>query len=172
MRILLQTCGWLCFVAGVCLSIYATTRDAKILTITTMSDAKTGEAKSADVEKLIMDLDTKYQLAVKNNDSHTMSEILADDFVLVTGRGKVYSKNDLLAEARNRTTVYDRQESGEQTVRVWGDTAVITALLWEKGESSSGVFDKKLWFSDVYKLTPSGWKYVFAQSSIPLPEDR
>ena len=169
MKTFLPTFGWLCFATGVCLSIYATTRDAEILTITTMNDSKPGEAKSADIEKVIKDLDTKYQLAVKNNDGDTMNAILADDFVLVTGRGKVYTKNDLLAEARNRTTVYDRQESSEQTVRVWGDTAVITALLWEKGESSSGVFDNKLWFSDVYKLTPSGWKYVFAHSSIPLP---
>ena len=172
MRILLQTFGWLCFAAGVCVSIYATTRDAKILTIINMSDSNTGEARSADIEKLIKDLDTKYQLAVKNNDSYTMSEILADDFVLVTGRGKAYTKSDLLGEARSLTAVYDRQESSEQTVRIWGDTAVITALLWEKGESGGVVFDKKLWFSDVYKLTPSGWKYVFAQSSIPLPDDQ
>jgi hypothetical protein len=65
--------------------------------------------------------------------------------------------------------MYERQEDSQQTVRVWGDTAVITALLWEKGVADGKAFDKKLWFSDVYKLTPDGWKYVFAQSSIPLP---
>jgi hypothetical protein len=36
----------------------------------------------------------------------------------------------LLNEAREGKTVYERQEDSEQTVRVWGDTAVITALLW------------------------------------------
>ena len=125
----------------------------------------------SEIERVIQDLDTKYQLAVKNNDADTMDDILADDFVLVTGRGKVYSKSDLLAEARRRTNVYEHQESSQQTVRVWGDTAVITALLWEKGVSDGESFDKKLWFSDVYKLTPSGWKYVFAQSSIPIPKE-
>jgi hypothetical protein len=39
-----------------------------------------------------------------------MDRILADDFVLVTGRGKTFSKADLLAEARKKSTVYERQE--------------------------------------------------------------
>ena len=137
-------------------------------TMTTMND---GSQTIAEIEHVIKYLDTRYQLAVKTNDADSMSEILADDFVLVTGRGKVFTKSDLLNEARGRTTVYERQESSQQTVRVWGDTAVITAVLWEKGASGGDQFDKKLWFSDVYKLTASGWKYVFAQSSIPIPKE-
>ena len=127
------------------------------------------DAITADVRRQIEELDIEYQLAVKHNDTETMDRILADDFVLVTGRGKVFTKEDLLAEAREQTTDYERQDDSERTVRVWGDTAVITALLWEKGTRRDGeTFDKKLWFSDVYKLTPDGWKYVFAQASIPL----
>ena len=129
------------------------------------------EKEIAAIKRTIEDLDIKYQLAVKNNDVATMDEILADDFVLVTGRGKVFTKGDLLNEARRQTTVYEHQEDSDRTVRVWGDTAVITALLWEKGEADGKAFDKKLWFSDVYKLTPSGWKYVFAQASMPLPDE-
>ena len=37
-------------------------------------------------------LDTKYQAAVESNDAVTMDQILADDFALVTGRGKVLAK--------------------------------------------------------------------------------
>jgi len=124
----------------------------------------------SNVEKLIFDLDTQYQRAVKMNDAATMDRILADDFVLVTGRGKTYTKADLLKDARAGTTVYEHQEDTNQTVRVWGDTAVITALLWEKGVSDGKPFDKKLWFSDTYMRTPHGWRYVFAQASLPLPD--
>jgi ketosteroid isomerase-like protein len=87
-------------------------------------------AAAEDVRKIVADLDTQYQLAVKNRDVATMDRILADDFVLVTGRGKVSNKADLLKEARGNT-VYEHQEDTEQTVRVWGDTAVVTALLGE-----------------------------------------
>jgi ketosteroid isomerase-like protein len=123
-----------------------------------------------EIKKNIIDLDTQYQLAVKRNDAATMDRILADDFVLVVGSGKTFTKADLLKDARDGTTVYEHQEDTQQTARVWGDTVVITALLWEKGTSDGKSFDKRLWFSDVYKLTPEGWRYVFAQASLALPD--
>ncbi len=123
-----------------------------------------------DDKTVVADLDTQYQLAVKNHDVVTMDRILADDFVLVTGRGKTFSKSDLLEEARGKT-VYERQEDSQQTVRVWGDTAVVTALLWAKGTDDGKPFDYKLWFSDTYVRTPTGWRYAFAQASLPLPAE-
>jgi len=116
-------------------------------------------------------LDTEYQAAVKGNDVATIGRILADDFVLVTGRGRTYSKADLLEEARNKSSVYEHQEEIEQKVRVWGDTAVVTALLWVKGTDAGKPIDYKLWFSDTYVRTPAGWRYVFGQASLALPKD-
>ncbi len=122
-----------------------------------------------DDAKMIAALDKEYQLAVKNNDAETMDRILADDFVLVTGLGKTYSKAALLAEAHGQGTIYELQEDSEQTVRVWGDTAVVTALLWAKGTEAGKPFEYKLWFSDTYVRTPKGWRYVLAQASTRLP---
>jgi ketosteroid isomerase-like protein len=115
-------------------------------------------------------LDTRYQAAVKANDWAGMDAILADDFVLVTGSGKVFTKADLLAGARSRSAVFEHQEDTQQKVRIWGNTAVVTALLWEKGIEGGKAFDKHLWFSDTYVRTPTGWRYVFGQASLPLPD--
>jgi hypothetical protein len=46
---------------------------------------------------------------------------------------------------------------------------VITALLWEKGTTDGKAFDKKLWFSDTYVKSATGWRYVFGQASLALP---
>jgi ketosteroid isomerase-like protein len=123
---------------------------------------------SVDDEKAVAALDTEYQAAVKRNDAATMDRLLADDFVLVTGFGKIYTKADLLEEARSKRLVYEHQEDSEQKVRVWGDTAVITALLWAKGTESGKPFDYKVWFSDTYVRMPNGWRYVFGQASTRL----
>ena len=120
-------------------------------------------------ESIVAALDTKYQEAVKNNDAATMDRILADDFALVTGNGRVYTKADLLKEAFEKTVIYERQEDSNQTVRVWGNTAVVTALLWAKGTDHGEPFDYKVWFSDTYVRTSTGWRYVFGQSSLRLP---
>jgi len=124
----------------------------------------------SDVEAIVAALDTEYQAAVKNNDAATMDRILADDFILVTGRGKVYDKTDLLDAAKNQEVIYEQNEDTQQTVRVRGDTAVITALLWQKGTNKGKPFDDHLWFSDTYILTPNGWRYAFGQASIRLPD--
>lgn len=123
----------------------------------------------ADDAAEVARLDTAYQAAVKANDAAAMDTILADDFVLVTGRGTVSTKRDLLESARKQSSIYEHQEDTEQKVRVWGDTAVVTALLWLKGTTDGKPFERKLWFSDTYVRTPGGWRYVFGQASLPLP---
>ena len=125
-------------------------------------------ATATNVENEIAELDTAYQKAVETNDDVTMDRILADDFILVTGKGRVFTKNDLLEEARSGRLVYEYQDDSEQTVRVWGDTAVITALLRAKGTDDGKPFDYTLWFSDTYVRFPGGWRYVFGQASTRL----
>src|SRR5215831_9975957 len=95
-----------------------------ILPLVATSKSKASPEEDA---KTVAALDTKYQAAVKANDAATIDHILADDFVLVTGRGGVFSKADLLDLARKKEVTYERQdeEPGTQKVRVWGDTAVV-----------------------------------------------
>lgn len=125
-------------------------------------------ASADDDKKAVAALDIQYQAAVEKNDAATMDRILADDFILVTGNGKTFTKADLLKEARKGTVVYEHQSDTEHTVRVWGDTAVVTAKLWEKGTQDGKPFDYTLWFSDTYVRSPTGWRYVFGQASMPL----
>lgn len=127
-------------------------------------------ASAGDDAKAVVALDTEYQAAVKINDAATMDRLLADDYILVVGSGKVYTKADLVNEARGGHVVYEHQEDTEQTARIWGDTAVITAKLWVKGSEDGKPFDKTVWFSDTYVRTKAGWRYVFGQSSLALPK--
>jgi len=128
-------------------------------------------ASPSDDARTVAELDTQFQAGVKGNDVATIDRILADDMILVTGRGQTFTKALQLDEARQKSTVYEHQEeeSGTQKVRVWGDTAVVTALLWIKGVRDGKPIEYRLWFSDTYVRTPSGWRYVFGQASIPLP---
>ncbi|PYK25669.1 MAG: hypothetical protein DME59_09770 [Verrucomicrobia bacterium] len=145
-----------------------------VLIIVVLQVAVTGKLNASPEQdaKTVAALDTKYQAAVKANDAATMAQILADDFALVTGRGKVYGKADLIDSARKKEVTYERQdeEPGTQKVRVWGDTAVVTARLWIKSMQGDKPADYKLWFSDTYVRTRAGWRYVFGQASLPLPK--
>ena len=115
-------------------------------------------------------LDAVYRAALKANDIAIMDQILADDFVLVSDRGASLTKADLVNEAREKRTIYEDEEveEGTQKVRVWRDTAVVTELLRIKGTRDQPPF--KVWFSETYVRTPTGWRCVFGQASLPVPK--
>ena len=124
-------------------------------------------------EQTVARLDTLYHSAVKANDVAIMDEILADDFVLVPDRGASLTKADLIKEAKEKRTIYEHQEveEGTQKVRIWRDTAVVTALLKIKGTRDQNPFDYKVWLNETYVRTPTGWRYVFGQASNPDAND-
>lgn len=155
------------------------TTTQKTLAIAALA-ASAAAAAPADDRTTIAALDTAYQAAVERDDDVAMAKILHPDFVLVVGRGAVFTRAQLLETTRNRDFTYEKQVEmpGTQTVRMYGkDTAIVTALLWIKGTANdhkTGAktpVDKKLWFSDTYVRTADGWKYAFGQASLALPPD-
>lgn len=120
---------------------------------------------------IVADLDRTYQAAVKRNDVGEMDRILHPQFQLVLGSGRKASRADLIRNARERSITYEFQdeEAGSQSVMVAGDTAIVTAKLLLKGTARGEPFERALWFSDTYIRTPTGWRYLFGQASLPLP---
>jgi len=152
----------------------ASTLGAALVAVSSLASPTRVLASAEQDRAAIAAIDTKYQDAVKRNDAETMAQILHEDFVLVLGTGKTYTRNDLLQSARTHHIDYERQDEdpGTQTVRLWGDhTAVVTARLWLKYTSEGKSFERRLWFSDTYIRTPKGWRYVFGQASIALPAE-
>jgi ketosteroid isomerase-like protein len=152
----------------------ASTLGAALVAVSSLTAPTMVLASSEQDRAEIAAIDTKYQDAVKRNDAATMAQILHEDFVLVLGTGKTYTRADLLESARTRHITYERQDedAGTQTVRLWGDhTAVVTARLWLKYVADGKSFERRLWFSDTYIRTAHGWRYVFGQASIALPAE-
>jgi ketosteroid isomerase-like protein len=147
-------------------------RLSRFVVLAAVLAAVAAHASPQDDRQAVAKLDTEYQAAVKINDATTMSRIQHPDMVLVLGNGNSSTGAELLQESRDKSIAYEHQEedAGTQTVRVWGDTAVVTARLWVKGVSRGVAFDRRLWFSDTYVRTPSGWRYFFGQASLHLPD--
>jgi ketosteroid isomerase-like protein len=141
-----------------------------LLGVTMTTPDAPAQSGPADDAAEIAALDARYQAAVERNDDATMAAILHPRFELVLGDGRRFTRDDLLREARTGASQYERQveDAGTQAVRVYGDTAVVTARLWLKGGRATGPFDYRLWFTDTYVRTPDGWRYVFGQASLPL----
>lgn len=143
------------------------------LAVAALSLPAIGAPAGVEVDRrAVAALDRAFQGAVKRNDAAAMARILHEDFVLVLGDGTTIGREELLREARSGEIAYERQDEdeGTQVVRVFGDTAVVTARLWIKGVRRGKPFDRRLWFSDTYVRTAGGWRYAFGQASLSLPQ--
>jgi ketosteroid isomerase-like protein len=142
------------------------------------------QASPRDDALAVANMDIAYQAAVLAGDADTMARTFHEDFILVTGRGVRSNARDWLAAAREGHVQYEHQETidDSRSVKVDGDTAVVTAKLWikgrlsatnpsvVKGEAKAGdAFNRVLWYSDTYVRTRAGWKYYFGQASLALP---
>lgn len=117
------------------------------------------------IQSEILTLDTRFQAATKANDAAAIDAALPDDYILITGEGRVITKADLVRAAREETVVYELQDPSRQTVRVFGpDSAIVTALLRIKGVSAGKPIDFSVWYSDTYVRRPEGWRYVLGQA--------
>lgn len=117
-----------------------------LMGVLVMLGVEAASANSIADQNTVAALDTKYQLAVKNNDADTMARILSDDFVLFVGTGQTYSKPDLLNMARTKQILYEQNEETDKTVRQWGDCAVVTSKLWLKGTDKGKPFEWHVWY--------------------------
>jgi ketosteroid isomerase-like protein len=140
---------------------------ASVATIACMAGDRMEEDRKA-----VYGLDIQYQAAVERNDAETIARIHHENMVLVLSNGTVVAGAQIERAARDKARTYERQVvvDDSRVVRVMGDTAVVTAKLWLKGKRQNGdSFDYKLWFSDTYVRTPTGWRYFFGQAGAPLP---
>jgi ketosteroid isomerase-like protein len=133
-----------------------------------MIAAGAAQAAMAGDRETVAALDIAFQEAVKRSDVAAMAKFLHEDFVMVLGDGKVVTREGLIKRVAAMKYEQQDEEPGTQTVRLYGDTAIVTARIWLKGVFSDGkAFDRRVWFSDTYVRTSQGWIYAFGQVGAP-----
>jgi hypothetical protein len=123
-------------------------------------------AGPAEDAKAVAALDVQYQAAAKANDPDGVAKLLGNGYVLVLANGTTRTKADMVEEARTKHLVYEArdEEPGTQTVRVFDNTAVVTAKLAVKAKLGERTLEAKQWFSATYERTKRGWTRVFEQT--------
>jgi len=103
--------------------------------------------------------------ASKTKNADKLGEILADGWVALGWDGKRTDKAKALADMKTAGNSLDSIEMGPMTVRVFGNTAIVTGSDTEKsmeyGKDTSG---KYVW-TDVFVKQNGRWRAVASQST-------
>jgi ketosteroid isomerase-like protein len=135
-----------------------------------MSGQGTPPAKptKASIEETLKQMERDWGKAQIKKDYDTVDKILADDWVGIDYDGKVVAKPKAMEDMRSGSSTLTSEELGPITVRVFGNTAIVTGsdteVSTDRGKNSSG---KYVW-TDIFVLRNGKWQAVASQSTIEV----
>jgi ketosteroid isomerase-like protein len=132
---------------------------------TKAADAKPAAVSSGGAAEELRKIEHAWVAAVKAKDAAALGAILAESWVGLGWDGKVTDRPTNLAELKTPGNSLASFEMGPMTVRLFGNTAVVTGSDTEKstedGKDTSG---KYVW-TDVFVKQNGQWKAVASQST-------
>jgi ketosteroid isomerase-like protein len=113
----------------------------------------------------LRNLERDLNRAVAQRDTRRVSDLLADDWILVTASGKVKTKAELIAELGQPDLEFQDNESRDVLVRIWGDTAVLTGVLHQRYRMGGQEHDLTMRYSDTWTRVGDAWRQVSGHAS-------
>lgn len=119
-------------------------------------------------------LEDVWRDAILKSDANTLSGLLADDYTAISASGTLQSKDEALANIRNRRMHFTSMDLSERKVRFYGNTALVTSLAQVQGTTPDGDVSGSFRYTRVYVRNPQGqWKIVsFEASRIRQSDER
>jgi len=117
-------------------------------------------ARAGDEAPRLRTLERELNRAIATRDARLVTDLLADDWILVSGAGKVKTKADILAEMAEPDLEFQEIDTRDVMVRVWGDTAVITGTLHQRYRLRGKQSEVTLRYSDTWARSGETWRQV------------
>jgi len=101
-------------------------------------------------------------------DLPAVEALLAPEFTLVNSRATVQTRDEVLAEVRNRDPQYEVFRNHSMTAHVFGDAAIVQGTTTVKGRSGEHAFDVNVRFTDTLVRKRGKWRLVVSHvTAIP-----
>jgi ketosteroid isomerase-like protein len=115
------------------------------------------------MEEELLNLENEFARAVASNDADALDRLLADDWVIVEPDGGMIDKARFLGVIRSGALSHESMESTDLRVRVYGYTALVTALTTSKGKFMGQDFSSCERATDIFVKQSGRWQCVFTQ---------
>lgn len=119
-----------------------------------------------DVIRQIVDLERQTKDASLHRDVDFCQRTLADDYVGITPLGQVSTKQDVLSARKSGQLRYETIDITEMVVRVYGDTAVVTARADVKGHQLGEDFSGPYRYTRIWIRRAGRWETVSYQQTV------
>ena len=122
----------------------------------------TGQQKNRMQEELLK-IEKDFARAIVANDAEAIGRFLADEWIIVDPDGGVIDKIRFLDVIKSGALAHELMESDNARVRIYGSTAIVTALTTTKGKFGGQPFTTHERATDVFVKQQGRWQCVLSQ---------
>jgi ketosteroid isomerase-like protein len=114
----------------------------------------------------IVDMERQAKEASLRRDADFSQRTLAEDYVAISPLGQITTKQDTLSVRKSGQLRYDTINVSDMVVRVYGDTAVVTARAEVKGHQLGEDFSGPYRYTRVWVRRSGHWQTVSYQATV------
>jgi ketosteroid isomerase-like protein len=114
----------------------------------------------------IVDMERQAREASLHRDPEFSQRTLADDYVAITPLGTVTTKQDTVSARKSGQLRYDAINVSDMVVRLYGDTAIVTARADVKGHQLGEDFSGPYRYTRVWVHRSGHWQAVSYQATV------
>ena len=125
-----------------------------------------GGSRDEETIREIVDLERQAKEAAIHRDASFSERTLADDYVAITPLGQVVGKADTIAARKTAQLRYESINISDMVVRLYGNTAVVTARADVKGTELGEEFNGPYRFTRIWVRRNGHWVTVSYQATV------
>jgi ketosteroid isomerase-like protein len=115
------------------------------------------------MEEELLKLEEQFADAIIKNDPAAIERLVADEWIIINADGGIIDKERFLGVIKSGTLTHETMESDNMRVRVYGDSAVVTALTRTKGKFMGQEFSTEERATDFFVRLDGRWRCVLTQ---------
>ena len=112
------------------------------------------------MEKELLKLEKAFTEAIVKDDLESIGRIVADDWIIVDPNGEIVDRTRFFELIKSGALTHDMMESEDFRVRVYGESAVVTAITSTKGKFMGQEFITRERATDVFVKREGRWQCV------------
>jgi ketosteroid isomerase-like protein len=112
------------------------------------------------MEEELLKLEKAFAEAIVKNDPEAIERFVADDWIIIDPDGEIVDRTRFFEVIKSGALTHDMMESEDLRVRIYGDSAVVTALTHTRGKFMGQEFSTQERATDVFVKCDGRWQCV------------
>ncbi len=115
------------------------------------------------MEDELAKVEAEFANAIVKNSPEEIRQFVSDDWIIINADGGIIDRQRFLEVIKSGTLTHEMMESDDMRVRVYGDSAVVSAVTRSKGKFMGQEFTTHERSTDVFVRRDGRWRCVLTQ---------